>query len=621
MVRNLPVGAEFQPNGFVHFRVWAPRPKKVSLVLENYPDTSQSSEVVMTAETHGYYTCLVKAAPGAHYRFKLDDEGLFPDPASRFQPEGPHGPSQIVDPHFAWTDTQWRGVTRQPVIYEMHIGTFTAEGTYRAAAEELPALAELGITMIELMPLAEFNGEFGWGYDGVGYFAPFHHYGTPGDLRLFVDRAHALGIAVILDVVYNHCGANGCYLHQFSPDYFTKKYICEWGDALNFDGDNSGPVREFFLANIRYWLEEFHLDGFRLDATQQIFDASSVHILFEITQAVRTAAKHKVTYVVAENEPQHVRLVKPTEKGGFGMDALWNDDFHHTANVAMKGHSEAYFSDYTGSPQELISAVKRGFLYQGQWYSWQQQPRGTPSLNLAPSCFVHFLQNHDQVANSGFGRRLHQLTHPGLYRAMTTLLLLGPATPMLFQGQEFAASTPFQYFADHHPELALLVRKGRTAFLHQFPSLAAPEVQPLLPCPDSSITFSRCKLDLRERDHHQQAYALHKDLLRLRHEDPVFSGAQSQGLDGAVLGPNALVLRFFATDDQDDRLLLLNMDRDLSLSPVPEPLLAPPEGRAWDLLWSSEHPDYGGGGVHPLYTDHRWNLPGMAAMVLIPTTQ
>jgi maltooligosyltrehalose trehalohydrolase len=313
-----------------------------------------------------------------------------------------------------------------------------------------------------------------------------------------------------------------------------------------------------------------------------------------------------------------VKLVRPVEEGGYGMDAIWNDDFHHSARVAMTGHNEAYYSDYFGTPQELVSELKRGFLFQGQRFSWQKKPRGTPTSGVPPAAFVNCIQNHDQVANSAFGHRIHRLTSPGRYRAMTAVLLLAPATPMLFQGQEFAASSPFLYFADHKPELAKAVREGRAEFVSQFPSIATSEVRAELSDPGDVRTFERCKLDHGERERHFEAYALHRDLLALRREDPVFRSQRADALDGAVLGPEAFVLRFLAADG-DDRLLVVNLGRDLVLRKAPEPLLAPPLDKRWRTLWSSEHPEYGGAGTPDLDTDDGWRIPGHAAVALKPT--
>ena len=438
--------------------------------------------------------------------------------------------------------------------------------------------------------------------------------GSPDDFRAFIDRAHALGLSVILDVVYNHIGPDGNYLKEFSPDYFSHRYQNEWGEALNFDGANSGPVREFFIANAGYWIDEFHLDGLRLDATQQIFDSSNDHVLAAIGRRVRETANGRSTYIVAENEAQDSKLVRQPEQGGYGLDALWNDDFHHSAMVALTGHTEAYYSDHRGSPQELISAMKRGYLFQGQWYSWQQKFRGSPTTGLHPANFVTFIQNHDQVSNSLRGIRLHRLTNPGRLRAMTALLLLGPGTPMLFQGQEFAASAPFVYFADHNPELAKLVAAGRRKSLEQFPSAACPESGSCFVNPESEDAFTRCKLDFSERERHASYYALHSDLLKLRREDAVFRAPRAAGMDGAVLGTEAFVLRFFG-DNGDDRLLLINLGIDLQFNAIPEPLLAPVEGCAWKLIWSSEDPRYGGDGTPPL-GGKGWRIPGHAALVL-----
>lgn len=607
-------------DGGVHFRVWAPRSKTAGIGFERSKVGARTS-LELEAEGNGYFSGFSRdGAPGALYKVQLDS-GAYPDPASRFQPAGPHGPSQVVDPGaFRWTDEAWPGVTIEgQVLYELHIGAFTQEGTWRAAIDRLADLAELGVTILEIMPVADFTGRFGWGYDGVNLFAPTRLYGEPDDLRAFVDRAHAAGMGVILDVVYNHFGPDGCYLREFSKDYFSTRYENEWGDPINFDGENSAPVREYFIANAAYWIDEFHLDGLRLDATQQIFDASQPNIMAEISARVRSAAKGRGAYIVAENEPQDVSLVKPIAEAGHGMDSLWNDDFHHSAIVALTGRREAYYTDYHGAPQEFISMVKYGYLYQGQRYKWQKNRRGFASLNLHAAHFVNFLQNHDQVANSLCGKRIHELSNPGAVRAMTALLLLGPNTPMLFQGQEFAASAPFLYFADHGPELARQVAAGRRTFLSQFPSVASldADLDRLLTQPESEQTFRRCKLDHSERETHSEATRLHRDLLALRRSDPVFNGAMRERLDGAVLGESAFVLRFFGKHD-DDRLLLVNLGRDLLLDPAPEPLLAPVAACKWKVLWSSESPTYGGCGCPAPDTDENWRLAGHAALVLAP---
>jgi maltooligosyltrehalose trehalohydrolase len=612
--RKFPIGAEVKANGGVDFRVWAPRSKTAAVELCD--EAGKPTRVApLVAEANGYFSAVVAdARAGMRYRIKLD-QGSFPDPASRFQPDGPHGASQIVDPGFAWTDQAWRGRrTKELVIYELHLGTFTPEGLWRSAMEQLPELARLGITMIEMMPLADFPGTFGWGYDGVSFFAPSRLYGSPDDARAFINRAHELGLAVILDVVYNHFGPDGNYLREFSPHYFSSRYPNEWGDPLNFDDEHSAPVREFFVTNACYWIEEFHFDGLRLDATQQIFDASPTNILAELTTAARRIAGARRVFIVAENESQHSHLARAVDQGGFGLDALWNDDFHHSARVAAHGHAEAYYSGYRGAAQEFVSGAKRGFLYQGQWYVWQQHRRGLPAFDLVPERFVNFLQNHDQIANSLRGSRLHQLTSPGRLRALTALLLLSPQIPLLFQGQEFAASTPFLYFADHNAELGRLVKEGRRKFLSQFPSIATEESLKLLTDPADPATFRCCKLDFAERTRHRAIYQLHEDLLRLRREEAAIT--KPEHLDGAVLGERAFVLRFFSA--AGDRLLVVNLGADLKFEPAPEPLLAPPARYGWRIWWSSEAAVYGGRGTPELETKSNWMIPGEAAVLLAP---
>jgi maltooligosyltrehalose trehalohydrolase len=495
----------------------------------------------------------------------------------------------------------------------MHVGTFTPEGTWASAARQLDKLKEIGITVIEMMPVAEFPGRFGWGYDGADWFAPARIHGTPDDLRRFVNRAHALGLGVILDVVYNHFGPDGCYLREFSTHYFSKRYENEWGDALNFDGESARGIREFVLANVRYWIEEFHFDGLRLDATQSIHDASEPHILKCISEEAKKAAAGRGIILVAENETQAAQLVRSWERGGYGLDGLWNDDFHHSALVALTGHNPAYYSDHNGTPQEFISAAKYGFLFQGQRYAWQNQPRGTPCLDLDPAQFVLFLENHDQVANSATGARVYQLTTPGRARAFTALLLLLPGTPMLFQGQEFWSSAPFLYFADHQSGLKEAVAKGRREFLTQFINLQSPGAA--LALPHDPETFMRCKLDWTEFERNSAAVALHRDRLTLRRTDSVFAAQKPHGLDGAVLAKQCFALRFFGQEG-DDRLLIVNYGSDVKPSCLAEPLIAPPSERKWQLLWSSEEQRYGGSGVVPFETEQGLYILGHSACVL-----
>ena len=604
-VRRRAIGAEPLEGG-VHFRVWAPNASRVDVVIGQ-------TQTELEQEPHGYFSLRVtNAAAGALYKFCIDrSEEAVPDPASRFQPQGPHGPSMVVDPStYRWNDDRWAGAKlRGQIISEIHIGTFTPEGTFAAAIDHLDDLVDTGITCVEVMPVNEFAGAFGWGYDGVDLFAPYHHYGVPDDFRRFVDEAHQRHLAVILDVVYNHLGPDGSYLARFSQDYFTKKYRNEWGEAINFDGENSKPVREFFLENACHWIDEYHLDGLRLDATQSIHDATTPHILSELTAKAREAASGRGIILIGENEPQDVAMIREHR-----LDAMWNDDWHHSTAVALTGRAEAYYSDYRGNAQELVSMARLGFLFQGQYYRWQKQRRGTPSARLPPECLVQYIQNHDQIANSARGERVHQAASAGEVRAITALLLLLPQTPMLFQGQEFAASAPWTYFADHRGELAEKVANGRFEFLTQFPSIAS--MRDVLPLPHDRASYERCRLDWSERGAHAEALRLHRDLIELRRTDPTFRAQRNDNMIGSVIGKDAFALRWFA-DGVGDRLLMVNLQRDFRLDPVPEPILAPPEGfGGWTTLWSSDSPEYGGAGVTDVETDGGFNVPGRAAVVL-----
>jgi maltooligosyltrehalose trehalohydrolase len=566
------VGAEVVDGG-VRFRVWAPARREVAVAIDG------GGEHPLTREEGGYFSGVVAAArEGTRYRFRLDGGDAFPDPASRFQPEGPHGASQVIDPaRFRWSDQAWRGIDlRGRVIYEMHIGTYTPVGTWRAAIAHFGELADLGINVLEVMPVADFPGRFGWGYDGVDLWAPTRLYGEPDDFRRFVDAAHAHGLGVILDVVYNHLGPDGNYLAQYTPDYFTKKNATEWGDAINFAVDG---VREFFAENAAYWIDEFHLDGLRLDATQSIHDdESEENIVALVTRRAREAADNRSILITAENEPQEVKLLRE-----YGVDAMWNDDWHHAARVALGGPREAYYTDYAGRPQEFVSMAKHGFLFQGQWYAWQQKRRGTSSVGIAPEHFICYLENHDQVANSARGERLATLAPPGRLRALTALLLLAPQTPLLFQGQEFGSTKPFLYFADHKRELADAVAKGRSEFLTQFPSITMQTARP-----DDPATFGACVLDHAAKD--ARVLALYRELIALRRP--------FERVDGAVLGARCFCLRFFG---DEERLLVVNFGNALTLDPVDEPLL----GGQWEMLWSSGAP-----------IEERWRIPAESAVLL-----
>ena len=618
--RRYPIGAEVIGEDQTHFRVWAPKARELDVVVEDGP-MSERAFYPLTPEPDGYFSIVAKIGAGRRYWFRVNGgENFYPDPASRFQPEGPHGPSCVVDPRqFRWADPTWPGAElKGQIIYEMHVGTFTREGTWRAAAEQLPELGRIGITIIEMMPVADFPGNFGWGYDGVNLFAPSHLYGTPDDLRAFVDRAHSLGLGVILDAVYNHFGPDGNYLGIFSDDYLVRGGGHEWGDAINFDGPNSTPVREFFITNGRYWIEEFRFDGFRFDATHAIRDQATEYIIGAVGRAARQAAAARSILLVAENDFQEAKMARPLSKSGDDLDGMWNDDFHHSAVVALTAGNKAYFGDYLGAPQEFISAAKYGFLYQGQALSWRKALRGTPTFGLPPETFICFIENHDQIANTGLGHRLRFQTSPGRYRAMTALLLLGPWTPLLFQGQEFGASSPFLFFADvGDASVRDATRKGRAKWLAPFLSLTEEETSRTLRAPDDEQVFTRSKLDFSEREKNHELYNLHIDLLKLRREDSRFRQQSSGGIDGAVLGPSSFVLRYFSKES-DDRLLIVNFGESHVLKPASEPLLAPPGGNRWETLWTSESARYGGAGAVALASEERWVLPAEATVALKP---
>ncbi|HEY8210870.1 MAG TPA: alpha-amylase family glycosyl hydrolase [Myxococcaceae bacterium] len=610
---TLDIGATWLGDGRTRFRVWAPERRTVEVALE----ASGSLRLwPLERAANGYFEGVHPARPGDRYKLRLDGGDAFPDPAARFLPDGPHGPAEIVDPHaFRWTDAAWGGLSpRGQVLYELHVGAYTKEGTFTALLPQLPLLRDLGITCVELMPVNTFPGRFNWGYDGVGLYAPCARYGRPDDLRRLVDEAHRLGLGIILDVVYNHLGPDGNYLSQLSPRYFSKKHRTDWGDPPDFEEPGS---RHFFVENAACWIAEYHLDGLRIDATQDLRDDSRRHVLAELCARARQVSGHRRLWMVAENEPQDLAVVTQESRGGMGCDAVWVDDFHHSAKVAVAGGSEGYCQDYLGTSNELLACALRNSLYQGQWYAWQRKRRGTPLWKAPPERAVFFLQNHDQVANGLGGRRLHHVAGERRARALTVYLLLLPQTPMLFMGQEFFASSPFDFFADHGGSLAEAVRRGRAIFLSQFPTARrAIENEGYVPSAGEEA-FLRSRLDLGERERNGGALALHRELLKLRREDPVFSGR----MDGAALGPQALALRFSVETEAEaagqDRLVLLNLGPTLRLDPCPEPLLALPAGRRWRLLLSSEEARFGGlGASFPTGEEPPFLVPGQAAVVL-----
>lgn len=514
------VGALMDPAG-VRFRVWAPDARSIELVTEDgqsFPLTRQPDGVHELFHPH--------ASAGFLYRYRVDGNGPFPDPASRYQPQGVHGPSQVIDPtHFAWTDHAWQGPDPDRlVIYELHVGTFTPEGTFAAAAERLADLKKLGITAVELMPVADFPGERGWGYDGVSLYAPARCYGTPDDLRQLIDTAHRLGLAVLLDVVYNHLGPDGNYLGVYSSHYFSKIHETPWGSGPNFDGERSEGAVQFFIENTLSWIHDYHIDGVRLDATHAILDDSSPSFLARLTEAAHAAGEQlgRRVIVIAEDERNFAPLVTATSQKGLGMDGVWADDFHHQMRRALAGDCDGYFTDYTGSTEDIARTLTQGWFYTGQRSDHHQATRGTATQGIPPERFVLCIQNHDQIGNRAFGERLHQQIDPSAYRAASALLLLAPQTPLLYMGQEWACTTPFLYFSHHHEELGKLVTAGRRNEFRHFRLFADPHVRDRIPDPQAETTFQASKLNWAEREqpYHQGVWQLYQDLLALRQSEP-----------------------------------------------------------------------------------------------------
>jgi maltooligosyltrehalose trehalohydrolase len=474
---------------------------------------------------------------GARYKCRLDGGEAYPDPCSRSQPEGVHGPSEVVDPAaHRWGDAGWRPPDASYlVIYECHVGTLTPEGTFDAAIGQLPRLRELGVTAIELMPVAASPGRWNWGYDGAALYAPYAPYGGPEGLRRLVDAAHRAGLAVLLDVVYNHFGPSGNYTGLYSDRYLTSQRTTPWGDAINFDGPGAGEVRRFFTENLLHWVHEHHIDGFRLDATFAIYDESAVHILAELVEALKThprpladGADSPPPYMIAETHENDPRYLRPPERGGLGFDGVWADDFHHILRRLLTHEGGNYLGDYEGTGEELARVIEQGFYYEGQPQRRDGKPRGAPARTAPWRSFVYCIQNHDQVGNLPFGQRLHLTASHADYLAASLLLLLLPQTPLLFQGQEFLASSPFLFFSDHEPELGRLVTEGRRRDYAGFPGFSDPVARERIPDPQDPRTFERSRLPLDEATYGAGALCadLYRELLRLRADDPALREAR-----------------------------------------------------------------------------------------------
>ncbi len=578
----------------MHFAVWAPAAQSVEVevhgegALTLYP---------LVGDARGFHVGLVPGlAAGSRYMYRLDRGQSYPDPASRFQPEGVHGPSEVIDPRaFQFTDQSWSGLTTDHlIVYELHVGAFTPEGTFAALTGQLSELVRLGVTAIELMPVADFAGRWNWGYDGVDWWAPSRAYGRPDDLRRLVDEAHRLGLGVILDVVYNHFGPDGAYWRAFSQDYFTDRHKTPWGDAINYDGPNSRWVRAFVLQNASHWIHEYHIDGLRLDATHAIVDDSPTHILSCLAARARDRAAPRHVVLIAEDERNDVQLIRPREEGGYGLDAVWADDFHHAVRVFLTGERESYYANYAGSTEEVARGIAEGFIYQGQNSPETGEPRGTRVTDEPGSAFVFCTQNHDQVGNRPFGERLNHQIEAGRCAVAAALFLFSPETPMLFMGEEFAASTPFLFFTDFNPELGHLVTEGRRSEFAAFRAFADPAMRDSIPDPQEEATFLASKLDLDERRTNAPIYHLYQQLLRLRNGDLVLRNGDRAAARAIPIGAQIVVVhRWFETAH---RVLVANFGAATNLELAETPGLRDLPVADWRLLLSTADQQFGGSG-------------------------
>lgn len=532
----------------VRFRVHAPDAREVVLHLDGAGDR------LMRVERPGVFVHEEPdAVPGQRYSYSVDGNGPWPDPWSRWQPDGVHGPSAVVDPAtFAWRDEAWQGhPLAHLVVYELHVGTFTPEGTFAAAAERLPWLRDLGVTAVELLPVAAFPGTRNWGYDGAALFAPSERYGTPDDLRRLVDAAHALGLSVLLDVVYNHLGPDGAYLAAFVPGVLTSRHPSAWGKGIDLDGPDSALVRRTFLDNALHWLVEYHIDGLRLDATHAIIDESDEHWLAALSREARLLlGPQRPLHFIAEDDRNLSTLMLPRESGGYGLDGVWADDFHHVVRRRVAGDHEGYYQDYAGTMEELATVLRQGWLYTGQPSAYRQRARGGPADDVPlPACVV-CLQNHDQVGNRAFGERLHHQIDPETWLAISTLLLMAPETPMLFMGQEWSASSPFLFFTDHQEALGRQVTHGRRAEFKAFSAFDAAAARSAIPDPQALHTWQASVLDWDETDRraHLRTAAAYRQLLALRRALLFDAPRERQQIRAEAPDNDTLLLRQPAAD-------------------------------------------------------------------------
>lgn len=585
--RRRRFGATLTSKG-VEYGGWFPLDRSVEILV--WPEAGLQRVLHTRRLKDGCHRAVdLEGKAGDQYMYQKEGQAPFQDPASSAVTKL-HGRSIVVDQtSFQWADAQWqRPAFRDLVIYELHVGTFSPGGTFRGVMERLPFLKDLGINAVELLPIADFPGTRNWGYDGVLPYAPAKSYGSPDDLKAMVDAAHQTGIAVILDVVYNHLGPDGNYLPACSHRFFSERHETPWGQGFNFDGQNAGPVRDFFRENPAYWMEEFHIDGFRLDATHAIVDTSQPHILADLAKEVHA----KGGYIVAEDERNDDGMIASPAEGGHDFDAVWADDFHHSVRVAQTGDLSAYFQDFNGTADELLDIMDNGWLYRGQQSAFTGKNRGTECAYLPPSKFIHCISNHDQVGNRAFGDRLSRYVSAEAYRALSALICLTPYTPMLFMGQEWAASTPFQFFTDHNDELGPLVTAGRRSEFSGFPEFNDPDALTSIPDPQDPATFDRSKLkwDEMQEGVHGQVLALYKECLHLRAQHKALRPKSRDGWLASKFG-GAVMLEF--QDAEGSFLLLINLWEPCNghLSEVNSSILPPGN---WQLVMSSNDPRFGG---------------------------
>ena len=585
-----PVFGAVPVPGGVRFRLWAPDAARVRLSIRRGGAPPSVIELARadtrgSSDLPGAWEATVSGAhAGDRYAYAVDAGDWVPDPASRFQPDGVHEWSEVIDPSaFNWSDGGWAGLDpRRAVIYELHVGTFTPEGTFLAAIAKLPHLRDLGVTAIELMPLADFAGRRNWGYDGVALFAPSRAYGRPDDLRAFVNAAHAAGLAVLVDVVYNHLGPEGAYLPAISGRFLTTKHETPWGGAVNLDDEGSEGVRRLIVDNALHWIHEYHADGLRLDATHSLVDTSPRHLVSELAEAVHAAADPS-PLVYAEDHRNLNTMVQPAARGGWDLDGVWADDFHHVVRRMLGGGGHAYFVDYQGTASELADTIRRGWLYTGQRSTHQKEPRGTDPSSVEMRRAVVCVENHDQVGNRAMGDRPEHSVDPAAWRAAIAVLLTAPMTPLLFMGQEWAASTPFLFFTDFSAELGRKVVEGRRREFEGFPEFAAPGAAERIPDPQADGTFesSRLRWDEREKPEHARVLALHRALLRLRNERPALTGADAYDCAAEALDNDTVA--FERGDAGEPRMLVVARLRGRGTVRVPR--LA---GGTWRPLLTTE---------------------------------